>query len=411
MLGINKLFTTKEKSDNKNAIKNPEVKTKPPTPSKPASNASVQNKPPADDFDVSTLNIYSKYEFIYHTGESLESGEHHLNSWIPIFEKYQLTFITIVRNRKIYEWIRKNYPFVHVAYARRAVDLESVINLIPKVKLALYSSANINNGHLIRFNHIKHAFIGHGDSEKAGSAHKGLRWFDEIWTAGQAHIDRFANIEGNFSGVSFVKVGRPNLKPLLKLNSRKIESISDINALYLPTWEGVFNVHDYSSISNAHLILDKIDKKGIKISAKFHPYTGGREPAYKDLDKKILKAFDANSNCTVISKETNLLSIIHSFNFFICDISSVITECLSLNKPILVYIPKDKKIDVAISNMPYSDYCYIFSNIIELEEKVEAIINKGDYLKEKREAAMRYYIGMDETLEDKFEKLIKLESK
>ncbi|EHI6681194.1 hypothetical protein J9485_004651, partial [Escherichia coli] len=55
----------------------------------------------------------------------------------------------------------------------------------------------------------------------------------------------------------------------------------------------------------------------------------------------------------------------------------------------------------------YSDYCYTFSTLNELEEKLSSVLDGNDYLEEKRKFAMNYILGYEETLNDKFVKEMK----
>lgn len=57
--------------------------------------------------------------------------------------------------------------------------------------------------------------------------------------------------------------------------------------------------------------------------------------------------------------------------------------------------------------MAYSDYCYTFSTLNELEEKLSSVLDGNDYLEEKRKFAMNYILGYEETLNDKFVKEMK----
>lgn len=356
------------------------------------------------------VDLSESRSFFYYCAESLESGEHHLNSWLPIFNEYVLTskvnFVLILRNKQLFDWHIRNYPEVIAVYARRAVDVESILKAYPYIVLALYSSANISNGHLIRFNNIKHVFIGHGDSEKAGSAHKGLRWFDEIWTAGQAHIDRFKNLKDvNFQGLDFIKIGRPGVKKLL-LDTREylrpVYSDYSINILYLPTWEGVFEGHQYFSLPVSMKIIEiVINDLKCNLSVKFHPYTGGRNIEYKDYITNVNNNYLDNIHFQYISREKNIVEIIQNYDVFICDISSVVTECLSLNRPIFLYIPENTNLEMAASNMRYDEYCYIFSSLSDLHKKIEQVLLGNDYLKEMRAKAMDYFLGIEETKSDR----------
>ncbi len=382
--------------------------------SQPFTNNQFRQKK-STDLIISQINPFGNYQFYYYCAESLASGGHHLSSWLPVFNSYaakqNIEFILIIRNKALFDWVVFNYPYINVAYARRAVDVESVIDIYPNIRLALYSSASISNGHLIRFNDIKHVFIGHGDSEKAGSAHKGLRWFDEIWTAGQAHIDRFHNLEGvSFKGLDFIKVGRPTLKKIL-INSEsyvapKYETYN-INIMYLPTWEGVFEAHQYFSIPIAKEIIELLTSDlECNLDVKFHPYTGGRNGIYKEYITTISNYKDTQESFGIIASDIKIVDIIQNYNVFICDISSVVTECLSLNRPIFLYKPKGREIDLAVSNIDFDQYCYVFSSINELKALLIQVLSGDDYLQHSRQEAMDYFLGMEETKQDKMLELL-----
>src|SRR5699024_3013673 len=62
---------------------------------------------------------------------------------------------------------------------------------VPTIKLALYPTNIAKNNHLIRVPGVFDVFIGHGDSDKAGSVNPLSKIYDEIWVAGPAGRDRY----------------------------------------------------------------------------------------------------------------------------------------------------------------------------------------------------------------------------
>lgn len=362
---------------------------------------SVAVKPaPKNQLNISNVNFSRNIPFVIHCGESLEAGSNQLLPWIPIFTQANKDFLVIVRNEPIYKWMKSKFPWVYTAYAKSASDIESIIKLLPSLKYVFYPSSTGNNIHLVRFNHLNHVFIGHGDSDKQSSAHKALRIYDEIWTAGQAHIDRFKNMNFDTAHLKFLKVGRPNLSNILKHSETKFPFHK---VLYLPTWEGVIEDTNYSSTHHSGSILQEVFFKfNIDIDVKYHPFTGNRNKALQNINNNTQNMIieDALSS-VIISKDINISNILQNYNIFICDISGVITECLAANCPIFVYVPADRKIIIAESDMTYSDYCYTYSSLAELLEKLEIVLGGNDYLAEQRNKAINYFLGYEETLEDK----------
>lgn len=183
--------------------------------------------------------------------------------------------------------------------------------------------------------------------------------------------------------------------------------------LYLPTWEGVIEETNYSSTSISGQILQFVNQElGLPISVKFHPFTGSRNPILSninDIANKLILRESLNAN--VIPANVLASEAILDRNIFICDISGVVSEVLTANAPIFVYIPKDRDIHIAKSNMTYEDYCYTFSNVAELLEKMKDVLSGNDYLAENRKKAIDYFIGYTETKDELFIKHIQNISK
>ncbi|EHP0637595.1 CDP-glycerol glycerophosphotransferase family protein, partial [Escherichia coli] len=225
-----------------------------------------------------------------------------------------------------------------------------------------------------------------GDSDKAASAHKFFRVYDEIWVAGQAHIDRFKNANLEIRHLHFVKVGRPNLKKIIQdaMKEFSCENESKNNTIvYLPTWEGVYEENNYSSARLSPVFLSQISQKtNSKIVAKFHPLTGTRDRSMSQLYTALNDAFaDCPYMLTVTDSTYSIPKLVTEGDFFICDISAVVSECISSLRPIFVYVPCDRNITMSNSSLSYEDYTYTFSTIEQLIELIDnVIINGKDYL-------------------------------
>jgi hypothetical protein len=355
------------------------------------------------------FNPFFEYKCILHTGENV-TGMSHLDLWIPQFLKSDVDFVIMVRDYELFELLKNKYPQISILYAKDDKTISSFIEEMAFLKACFYPSNTGNNLHLLKFDNLKHIFIGHGDSDKTASAHKYFRVYDENWVAGQAHIDRFKNAGFDFRGLEHIKVGRPNLKEILELSNINWRDRFNgkLNLLYLSTWEGFVEEQNYTSV----YIIKDFFKNYIqniefnKIGVKLHPKTGARDNNLEDFSKELSRIFEETSlNGTIFDKNIPVEQIIKGSNIFICDISAVVSESLSADAPIFVYIPKDKDIKLSKSKIDYTYYTYTFSDIDELLKKLdEVIIKKNDYLASRREEAMEYILGKKETLNDEFKK-------
>ena len=367
------------------------------------------NRSETNSFNVSHLNVMTAPRVLLHSGEG-QPGEAHMSMWIRSFEESEVPFAVLTRLPKLYNFIRKNWPHVSIALASKAPEVEEIINYLPHLKAVFYPSHTGNNLHLLRFNHLEHVFIGHGDSDKSGSAHKFFRAYDQVWTAGQAHIDRFRNESVDFGHVQFLKVGRPALSPIVKALDQVDPELRDEmrkrpTILYLPTWEGTFEEQNYSSLTMSGELLKAASGMGNRSSVlvKIHPMTGHRNAALKRSDSQLLSLLkDVGVVGELIDRSEPLDQHLLRANVFICDTSAVITECLAVDAPIFVYRPQDEYLRFTQSAMPPDHFAYVFSSTEEFVEKFETFMKEGDTLAQQRAEARQYLLGIEETRANRF---------
>lgn len=367
-------------------------------------------------FNTSNLKINSSYLFkqinhVFHTGEGMMHGPSHLNFWLPYFNCVNEHTLVLLRNLELYNWVKVHYPRFPVAFAKNGNDIDDLFSHLYYLRNVYYSSNTGNTLHTLKYNELKHIFLGHGDSDKSASAHKYFRAYDDIWVAGQAHIDRFKNAGFPIEKMSFLKVGRPSLRNILKIGELDWDTRMAPSFLYLPTWEGVYEEGNYSSVSISDDILNLVSSlfPDSMIRTKFHPVTGSRDSNYKDIGIHLSNKYQKEEKkLEVFSKEIAVDTLICQSNIFICDISAVVSECLAANGPLFVYIPKDKEIVISQSDMQYKDYAYTFSDLDELRALIaRVVINRDDYLKSNRLLAIEYILSRDATQSFVFESELK----
>lgn len=345
------------------------------------------------------VNLLIPYSFVLHTGE-VTAAAPHIAIWLPSFLRSNGRTLIVVRYQKALNSVsdyllKNNYP-ADVVLCKSEKEVDILVGRLQGTCACFYPSNTGNNIHLIKHPKIKHIFIGHGDSDKSASAHKFFRVYDNNWVAGQANVDRFQSIATN--GLEFVKVGRPTLKvAALEAHSDWSSRFDEsVNLLYLPTWEGVYEEQNYSSVPHSEQLLGAL-KNRFNVGLKFHPMTGSRSSQAKSTTNGDF------SDLTLYTAEDTIESFLDGYNVFICDISAVVSECLALNGPIFVYLPPDKDIKFAESKMLYSDYCYTYGSVTELLKLLEQVVDhRDDYLAENRKLAMNYILGIEETLQDEF---------
>ncbi|RJT46880.1 hypothetical protein [Rahnella woolbedingensis] len=354
---------------------------------------------------IDNIRLFTNITHLLHTGEGVRCA-YQLEQWVDEFITSNEKFAILTRNIEMYKWAVKQYPYLDIVYAKAAIDVENILNKLPYLKGIYYFSNTGNLIHTLRYNIYQHIFLGHGDSDKAASAHKYFRVYDEIWVAGQAHIDRFKNARFDASHLSFVKVGRPTLKQIIKKSVANLNEPKSIrNLTYFPTWEGVYEENNYSSAHLSVVMLPELQARlECNVFAKYHPLTSSRDKTLENIGTALTKSFAGQPFSLEISDKTvPVEKLIVNSDIFICDISAVVSECISSLCPIFIYIPTDRNIVTSSSDMQYSDYAYAFSSIPQLMSLIETVIVEGnDFLAEARYKALDYLLSINETINNEF---------
>lgn len=265
------------------------------------------------------------------------------NVWMPTLERVQRQVVVLVRE----PW---NEPLVDtdtlpVVMVTRAGDIERVVP--PSVRLALYPSNVATNNHLLRLPGIVDVFVGHGDSDKGGSATVLTRIFDEAWVSGPAARDRYRVADVGVRDEQVREIGRPQLAEIRRVAAPLTEdhhgedgaSQWDYTVLYAPTREGFFAEWEYSSIlSQGRVVLETLlAVPGVRVLFKPHPGTGTDDPAFGDeVDSLKDLVTAAGHPHEVVTGSEGLYQAFNRADLLVSDISSVITDFLASGKPYVV---------------------------------------------------------------------------
>lgn len=349
------------------------------------------------------INIKYKFYFVC-LGEK-DDSIYWLRDWLNVFSGFNFRYIAVLRSKELQDWVFENYPTVDSVTINGFQSVVDFYKMTSSIELALYPINSMHNHMFVRLTPVRHVFIGHGDSDKLSSANKVLRMFDEIWCSGQAQVDRMLNQDFDCSSLRLRRVGRPGL--LRIISDYKTTNINKNKLLYMPTWEGSDERWNYSSVSVINDILNRVVKQtNLKVNVRLHPFTGKR---IKDLNRKVQssKKYYAISDRVVFSNtEKPLVDILNDYDYFVCDVSSVVTECLAWDRPIFLFKADATSVESAESNIRLESFCYTFLSADELVNKLINVLNGNDYKAVKRAEAAEYFIGLEETKNNIFKKLL-----
>ncbi len=344
--------------------------------------------------------------FALHSGTTAQAGGlNHVEPWIPLFREAGFEFIVIARSPDLYHAIRQAHPDVSVCLARKVEDTDTIVRAYPSLRAFFYVSNAINNAHFQRCATARHISLGHGDSDKSSSMTRIFKVYDEIFVAGQAHIDRFEHASFDTSALRFRIVGRPGTPAM----PRAAKDSRPTSITYLPTWEGIYAEQQYSSLAMARDVLGTALRSGLPVNAKLHPATGAFDARWKDAERAIGQALDgvSGNRLTFIDRSVKVGELLASGTLYICDVSAVVSDCLSTGAPIFVYMPPDGHVHISSGRMSYGDYAYTFSTPEELSLKLLDVLDGNDPLAPARAEAVEYFISPASAGDRAFEKALR----
>ena len=339
-----------------------------------------------------------------------------VNVWLRTFEESGLRVALIFRHNDVTEIETDRLPGIVVS------DDSLIEQLItPSTRVALYPANSTLNIHLLRDNRLSHVFIGHGDSDKAGSASPFSRAYDRIWVSGQAGIDRYAAAGVEIPDDRFDVVGRPPLSSSLRAIERDgaraaagagpmerlLAELAEVDQggpapttiLYAPTWEGYFEEANYGSLEVMGLelvtaILEHFP--AIRIIFKPHPMSGHRRPGAKTVVSDIealLSAAATYHPSPSLHPDVDLYDWFDHTDLLVTDISSVLSDFMMWDNPCAVTNPTELSAAELGKRFPTTRTAYVLDPDARLVATVLDGALTHDPLRERRHQARRHFLG------------------
>ena len=172
-------------------------------------------------------------DFVVYTSRP-DDASYQVMMWLPYLQRAGLRFIIIARNARPAAALAE-LTDVPVVEARGIADLDALV--VPSLKAAFYVNASSGNGALVRFQHLTHIYLGHGDSDKPPSYNPTHAMYDQIFAAGPAATRRYAAHGVRIPAEKFTIVGRPQVENV-KQSTTPIADVPEPTVLYAPTWRG-----------------------------------------------------------------------------------------------------------------------------------------------------------------------------
>jgi hypothetical protein len=317
------------------------------------------------------------------------SGTYALALWLEVMEQFRESCLIILREPEHLDRLAPTGLPMVVATA--ATDVEALA--VDSVKVALYPTNVIKNNHLLRVPGIRHCFIGHGDSDKAGSYSPISRVYDEIWVAGTAGADRYEAVGEGVRREQLVQVGRPTLAHVHRATTRPDPAHPVV--LYAPTWEGFYDDSDYSSLASmGERIVAGLLGAGARVVFKAHPATGERTVHARAVADAIARRLGALDGSRAVPADGPPVDeLFDDVDILVTDVSSVISDFLASAKPYLVTNPRDLDARTFVAQFPAAGAAHLLSPDCARLPGFLADAAGPDTLRAQREVLAAYLLG------------------
>ena len=214
-------------------------------------------------------------------------------------------------------------------------------------RLLLYPNQNVRNFYALRYGQGLHAWVSHGESEKAYMFQNTLKRYDLYFAAGQAAADRVARRIVGYNPNRIRMVGHPQSADKHQVPDWYHPSaIAKSKVFYAPTWEGVSNATRYSSIaSHGVTLVRELMASGHQVIYRPHPLSGTRDREVHLADRQIRALIgQANRGQLEIKHQIDTGNFgwqLSELDMLITDVSAVAYDWLATRKPLVVTTPVD----------------------------------------------------------------------
>ncbi|MGY1641616.1 CDP-glycerol glycerophosphotransferase family protein [Geodermatophilus sp. SYSU D00703] len=318
------------------------------------------------------------------------SGSYALRVWLDTLRALRNRVVVVLREAHHLEALDLTGLPVVVLPAAQDVELAQV----PSMRVALYPTNVVKNNHMIRLPGIRHAFIGHGDSDKAGSFSPVTRVYDEIWVAGPAGRDRYLAVDEGVRDEQIRFVSRPQLAGLSRAAEPAGPASRVPTVLYAPTWEGFYEHSDYCSLGElgVRAVRTLVGSGRVRVLFKPHPASGERREDVAAAVPEIEALLADSPHRRVDDGPEALYEAMREADVLLSDVSSVLSDWLATGRPYVVANPRGLAVEELHTRFPTTRGGAVLSP----EDDVLALVDEAvvrDPLAARREELARYLLG------------------
>lgn len=324
-----------------------------------------------------------------------DDASYQVRMWLPYLERTGLRVLVVARN-PVPATALAALTHLPVVEARRTSDLEAL--MVPSLRAAFYVNASSGNGAFVRFQHLTHVYLGHGDSDKPPSYNPTHAMYDQVFAAGPAAIRRYASHGVMIPLEKFRIVGRPQVEDVRPV-ARPISEVTEPVVLYAPTWRGHVEETMLYSLPDGERIVSALLDRGATVVFRPHPFsydfdddaaTIGRIHTLLETDS--LRTGRRHLWGPAAESDRGILDCINDSDAMVSDVSGVVSDYLFSGKPFaMIAVPAEP---VAFrAEFPVAAASYVVrADLTDLDDRLTEMLG-ADPLAPTRLALRADYLG------------------
>jgi CDP-glycerol glycerophosphotransferase (TagB/SpsB family) len=333
-------------------------------------------------------------DFVVYTSRP-DDASYQVMMWLPYLQRAGLRFIIVARSA-VPAAALAELTDVPVVEARGIADVDALV--VPSLKAAFYVNASSGNGALVRFQHLTHIYLGHGDSDKPPSYNPTHAMYDQIFAAGPAATRRYAAHGVRIPPEKFTIVGRPQVENV-KQSTTPIADAPQPTVLYAPTWRGHVEETMLYSLPAGEHIVSALLARGATVIFRPHPfsYDFGEDAVAIERIKSLLEADRRKTGRphlwgAAAEKDRSILDCINDSDAMVSDVSSVVSDYLFSGKPFaMIAVPAEPAAFVVEYPVARASYV-IRADLADLDSQLDQMLS-ADPLAAQRADIRADYLG------------------
>ncbi|MGA8988682.1 CDP-glycerol glycerophosphotransferase family protein [Aeromicrobium sp.] len=286
-------------------------------------------------------------------------------------------------------------PLVQLG-SRGMADLDSV--LVRSIRAVFYvQNAQTNKG-FMSHTELTHVWLNHGDSDKPANFNPRHALYDVLVVCGQAGIDRYERHGIHVDPEKFVVVGRPQAGEV-RLGRGPISQQEPPVVLYAPTWQGLDDAVNFSSLERGPAIVQALLARGVTVIFRPHPLSY-RWRIRREVVREIHTILRENRAETgrkhvwgkLAEKTWSVVDCSNQADALVSDVSSVVSDFLQSEKPYAMTSMRasveDFRAEFSVAETGY----VILGDLSNLDEVLDQMLG-DDPLEAARRERKRYVLG------------------